>query len=1205
MISNTSILFFGNITAENNLYNENDQIIDLSSQNSSISFNIQKNSDLSKAELSISPSQRGVNNISLKQGGEVIWESPSDQTYFGKQDRFYDGNGTKNIMIDGGSEKNISFKVPISNVKSSSFILDRKETSFDYNLSIDIDDDVIWDTVSDEKLFGDEKIVADGKDIILDVELEKNDTERYMFWSDNWGNLWGKQISPTVREAGHFSSDSLRIRDLETVTLPENVSNIQGLAISDDLDVFRFWIGPSGDMNHSKVQTLPLSKYCLEKDDFNGDGVEDIVMINGNKIFISINNKSDIGPLNEKFSSQATYLLDVATFNSTTHPQGIVATEKDGGDDILVLDYENGYVNLSHQIDSPDGNPVEEIAPFYYGNDSFIDFAVSTGNNLYILNTSDGENYTQTENINFDSRVTEIEVDDMNGDGFDDLIYSIYGDDSKIECWLGTEKGLNNIFRADPTESKIFGITVADYDNDTDKDVLVAAENKNVYLVPNKLNWQTDSIDDFSTGLQNFLDTCDPVEDQWGNPIADVPLSIYSEFGANLTISDLNITYNYTAKIDLTDEIINYVNDHKANETGWVSVPFNITAETPGEIFIQKDIIYSGQAPILKKVVPDTYKIAMSESEQHLLNLSDYFYDPNGLDLTYIITYQENKSKLSAVVDGNHLNFNAKDNWTGSYGFRVKAINSEGYSQESNTFYVSIIPPPPKMDLPDQIKVRDNRTLWFDISDYVTGIEEIIEMNLTSDSENVYGHPGNLTLQFDYSGYGYSDEVEINLTADGMIVLDTIEVIVKEYGSPVFDPLPDIMIEKNENITESDSPLYLHDYVTDLDDDVNSLNYSISEQTDPKINVSISDGWITATVFTDHVGSTNVTVMVEDPKGLTDTGIFELVVNDTKYPPVYLGGLEDKSVKEDDRWTVDLSKYFNYEYKDRLIYSSNYPDDIEIINYSWAVWEPEEGSESLEDVVFEVRDRSYSFLESSTDPIDIDFIPVNEPPVYLGGLYTQVVKPRDTWLVDLDDHFTDEEFPDELTYSCSHDEINLNQDNWTAEWSPTIDSESLNEVVFTAYDHEDEELITESDPFNLVLLGKGPTAVITSIQPENPETDDMITFEGEAGSTIGNVTYKWSSNIDGFLSSNSSFTTDLSPGEHIISFSVKDDRGNWSEEATYDLTIKENVIERQTSEKGSSFFNSIIFQIGVMIMIFGLILNLLGNLINENNRFLK
>ncbi|MDH7517261.1 MAG: PKD domain-containing protein [Candidatus Thermoplasmatota archaeon] len=87
-----------------------------------------------------------------------------------------------------------------------------------------------------------------------------------------------------------------------------------------------------------------------------------------------------------------------------------------------------------------------------------------------------------------------------------------------------------------------------------------------------------------------------------------------------------------------------------------------------------------------------------------------------------------------------------------------------------------------------------------------------------------------------------------------------------------------------------------------------------------------------------------------------------------------------------------------------------------------------------------------------------------------------------------------------------------------------------------------------------------PTAIIVAVKPSSANYGTTITFSGR-GTDIDDdeiIEYSWSSNIDGFLSEQAIFTkSDLSPGDHIISFKVKDSKGAWSDVVTTGLTIKQ------------------------------------------------
>jgi hypothetical protein len=88
-----------------------------------------------------------------------------------------------------------------------------------------------------------------------------------------------------------------------------------------------------------------------------------------------------------------------------------------------------------------------------------------------------------------------------------------------------------------------------------------------------------------------------------------------------------------------------------------------------------------------------------------------------------------------------------------------------------------------------------------------------------------------------------------------------------------------------------------------------------------------------------------------------------------------------------------------------------------------------------------------------------------------------------------------------------------------------------------------------------------PTAEIKTIMPRDPYSGSKVTLEGAGHASQGKITaYNWRSSLDGMLSDKSAFNTDnLTEGKHKIFFSVKDERGNWSEEVTGTVNVRSHM----------------------------------------------
>jgi len=95
------------------------------------------------------------------------------------------------------------------------------------------------------------------------------------------------------------------------------------------------------------------------------------------------------------------------------------------------------------------------------------------------------------------------------------------------------------------------------------------------------------------------------------------------------------------------------------------------------------------------------------------------------------------------------------------------------------------------------------------------------------------------------------------------------------------------------------------------------------------------------------------------------------------------------------------------------------------------------------------------------------------------------------------------------------------------------------------------------DDCYLEEINRPPVAIIDSISPNPALEGEVVSFTGHGSDVDGTITnYSWSSSIDGVLSSQASFTTsNLSQGNHIISFMVRDNEGNWSAVVQDNLTV--------------------------------------------------
>jgi subtilisin family serine protease len=139
----------------------------------------------------------------------------------------------------------------------------------------------------------------------------------------------------------------------------------------------------------------------------------------------------------------------------------------------------------------------------------------------------------------------------------------------------------------------------------------------------------------------------------------------------------------------------------------------------------------------------------------------------------------------------------------------------------------------------------------------------------------------------------------------------------------------------------------------------------------------------------------------------------------------------------------------------------------------------------------------------------------------------------------------------------------------TYEWYSDVDGflasiSSFSSATLSPGEHDisfrvmdDEGVWSDFTTFSL-RINQIPAAYIDSVSP-NPAIEwQTITLTGHGTDDRSITGYKWHSSIDGFLSTQSIFTTTkLSIGDHIISFKVKDDDDVWSSEVIINLRVNQ------------------------------------------------
>lgn len=105
-------------------------------------------------------------------------------------------------------------------------------------------------------------------------------------------------------------------------------------------------------------------------------------------------------------------------------------------------------------------------------------------------------------------------------------------------------------------------------------------------------------------------------------------------------------------------------------------------------VFLVEDCVVD--LPVsLRTPIPSTFHLNEGQSVSHLIDLSAYFYDDFG-SISYTLVYEEDSSSLDADLNGHFLDFQASPDWSGSLRFQVEAWdgNPDNSPARSNVFSV-------------------------------------------------------------------------------------------------------------------------------------------------------------------------------------------------------------------------------------------------------------------------------------------------------------------------------------------------------------------------------------------------------------------------------------------------------------------------------------------------------------------------------------
>ncbi len=1115
---------------------------------------------------------------------------------FGMCDRFA-GNETNISDVVSGNAPIAHIKVPKSAVSHASLSIVANSSTNAYELALLAGEYQAWYANSLDNQFANAEAIVNGKAMYSMAFVDWNlDGKKDIFIGNDEGNLnyslsnndsYMSGYIPLVNFSGVIV-DSLVDTNLSEDAYPDLFACTRGGSF------YVVYNTGNSDMPQYKV-TLPADIFTIDSIDFNNDSSMDAVASGSQGIFYILRNNGNTSFSNITQSNSTTssiLALDCGDLDGNGYPD-IVGAAMNGSLYVCL----NEGINLSSPVRIPASTfSLYSIKLAMLNNDTYLDIlAGNSKGGLFVLFGNGDGTFQQPIALQAGAQmITSVTAADLNKDNVLDLIAG--SRDGRIYYSLNNGYGnFSRICSAPAGNSYVMAVETADMDDDNDTDVIAANYNGNIYILRNNLEGVNETID-FTQALRSYVVNATPVVDEWGNPMVTVPINITSQYPVNITLSNLNVTYDYTAHINVLPQVIAYVASHPANATGFVNVPVRISSSTPGKVRVSIEINYSRCAPWLGEPIPDSYAFDEDTYGYHLIDLERYFCDDkDDGNLTFFVAYEEEPAALHAMIDGHYLSFQPSPQWTGTRNFSVKAVDREGLQFTSNVFTVTVRHvnhPPVFSDVPTSLRVVENQSSWLPISSYASDLDGDAIYITASDNVNVTLH-SNGSAELRFSGAGYDRTIAFIASDGNSTAIVYVLITVTPYGTPVWSALPEYNIPRGCNITEQTANYSLREHVHDVDTPINDLAFSVvglsGAPTGANVSVS-SSGMLIVSKPTNYVGTFTVTLRVSDGAHYDDAEL-RITVRAVQLPPVYLGGLTSATVDEDTTWSADLSLRFSNPDAPGMMYYSSNSDAIKVVG-SIACWTPTHGSSNITNLIFTAYDMENTSFTANSTPITLTFREVNDRPVYLGGMQSAIIYEGMTWTIDLAQFFSDEENPEGLEFSCNSPSVSITGSN--ASWSPKLGDGNVTDLVFTAVDANDDSLNVSSTPINLVFVPKNkqPHAQIIKISPSKPTTETVVSFEGAGTDTDGRIiAWEWKDNT-GVLEHTAEFTCRLGAGKHAFTFRVEDDKGLWSDYAYANLTVAK-VAKPKPAQQMPYLFFGILGLAGALICL-GITMNIRG-----------
>ncbi|MEE9150527.1 MAG: tandem-95 repeat protein [Thermoplasmata archaeon] len=428
-------------------------------------------------------------------------------------------------------------------------------------------------------------------------------------------------------------------------------------------------------------------------------------------------------------------------------------------------------------------------------------------------------------------------------------------------------------------------------------------------------------------------------------------------------------------------------------------------------------------APSIVGIIPDFNK--NEDDLPWILNLTSYERDiedgyPSPSLIWSVVDFDSNL--LTVSVSDNNLTFTLKPDAYGNDEIKIILTDSNGATASYN-IWVNVTPfndAPMIVGIIPSFEKNEDAVNWnldlftykYDVDNSSSELSWQISGWDTSLFDLVSVNQDVITFDLAPDAYG-TNQITITLS-DGLLT-DTQDIWVNVTSINDAPTIADIIPDFYRNEDDTSWTFNLTTYEWDVEDvyPSSSLTWMVVDIDSYLLSVSVSDNNITFTLMPDAYGNDEITIILTDSNGATDSQIIWVNVTADNDQPKILGVIPSFNKGEDaSNWNIDLSPY-------------KFDVDNTPLELLWSIsgWDPAlfDSVSLVGDVLtFDLASNAYGNNEITitltdgllyaTQNIWVNVTAVNDDPVIIGTIPNmQKLEDDQSWTLDLTAYESDEE----------------------------------------------------------------------------------------------------------------------------------------------------------------------------------------------------